>query len=175
MATKFTLRHPYMIEPEAFWRDVFFDPEYNRKLYLEGLKFSAFDVLEETSPPDGRRTRKVRVAPRLDAPAAIKKVIGDSMTYVEEGRLETLGPNTPRWVSHVTPSTLADKTRVSTEFWLERTGPNQSDRVAQFEVEVKIFGIGGMFEGFLKKSMEDNYAKAAEFTNQWLRARGQSG
>lgn len=171
MATKFTLRHPYMIEPDAFWGEVFFDPEYNRKLYLEGLQFQGFDIVEETSPPDGRRTRKVRVVPRFDAPGPIKKLVGDSMSYVEEGRLETLGPNTPRWVSHVTPSTLADKTKISSEMWLERTGPNQSDRVASFDIDVKIFGIGGMFEGFLKKTMEENYAKAAEYTNRYLKAR----
>ena len=36
-AMKFTIRHPYAIEPEAFWREVFFDHAYNEKLYREGL------------------------------------------------------------------------------------------------------------------------------------------
>ncbi len=69
---KFTIRHPYAIEPDAFWRELFFDAEYNRKLYLEGLRFEGFEVLEETNPPDGRRTRKVHVKPRFEAPAARK-------------------------------------------------------------------------------------------------------
>ena len=59
--------------------------------------------------------------------------------------------------------------------WLERTGPGQSDRVASFDIEVKIFGIGGMFEKFLEKTMNENYKKAAEFTNQWLREQGLAG
>ncbi|HEY8378691.1 MAG TPA: DUF2505 domain-containing protein [Nannocystis sp.] len=168
---KFTIRHPYAIEPEAFWRDVFFDREYNEKLYREGLRFEAFEILEETSPPDGRRTRKVRVTPTIDAPAAIKKVIGDSISYVEEGRLEITGPNTPRWISKVLPSKLADKSTIKAEMWLERTGPGQSDRVAEFDIEVKMFGVGGMLEKFLEKSMRESYQKAAEWTNQWLRSR----
>lgn len=168
---KFTIRHPYAIEPDAFWRELFFDRAYNEKMYLEGLRFEGFEILEETSPPDGRRTRKVRVKPRFDAPAAIRGVVGDSMSYVEEGRLETAGPNAPRWISKVLPSALADKTKVTAEMWLERTGPGQSDRVANFEVEVKMFGVGGMVEKFLEKSMRENYQKAADFTNQWIRAR----
>ena len=59
--------------------------------------------------------------------------------------------------------------------WLERTGPGQSDRVAEFEIEVKIFGIGGMFEKFLEKTMRESYGKATEFTNKWLRDKGLAG
>lgn len=168
---KFTIRHPYAIEPDAFWRELFFDAEYNRKLYLEGLRFEGFEVLEETNPPDGRRTRKVHVKPRFEAPAAMRSMIGDSMSYVEDGRLELTGPNTPRWISKVLPSAMADKTRVTAEMWLERTGPGQSDRVATFEIEVKMFGVGGMVEKMLEKSMRENYQKAAEFTNEWIRGR----
>jgi hypothetical protein len=165
---KFTLRHPYAIEPEAFWRDVFFDPAYNEALYRGALQFERFEVVEETSPPDGRRTRKAAVTPKLDAPAPIKKVIGDSISYVEDGRLELARPS---WVSRITPSKLADKAKISAEMWLERTGPGQSDRVAEFDIEVKIFGIGGLFEKFLEKTMRESYQRAADFTNQWIRER----
>jgi hypothetical protein len=167
---KFTLRHPYAIEPEAFWREVFFDPEYNSKLYLEGLRFEGFTTLEETNPPDGKRTRKVKAKPRLDAPGPIKAMIGDSVSYVEEGRLEPGGPNGPKWVSRVIPSAMTEKTTVNVTMWLERTGPGQSDRVAEFDVTVKGFG-GGLVEKFMEKSMRDNYQKAADWTNQYLRAR----
>lgn len=173
-AMKFTIRHPYAIEPEAFWREVFFDREYNEKLYREGLQFEAFDIVEETDPPDGRRTRKVRVTPKIDAPAAIRKVLGDSVSYVEEGRLEVTGPNTPKWLSKVLPSKLADKSTIKAEMWLERTGPGQSDRVAEFDIEVKMFGVGGMVEKFLEKTMRESYQKAADYTNQWLRANGKA-
>jgi hypothetical protein len=103
---KFSLRHPYSIEPEAFWRDVFFDPAYNEALYREALHFEAFKVLEETSPADGRRTRKLAVKPKIDAPGPIKAMLGDSVDYVEDGRLD---PSRRAWITKVIPSKLADK------------------------------------------------------------------
>lgn len=169
---KFSLRHPYAIEPDAFWREVFFDPAYNEALYREGLHFEAFKVLDESNPPDGRRTRKLAVKPKLDAPAAIKKVLGDSIDYVEEGRLD---PSRPAWITRVIPSKLADKVSIHNEFWLERTGPGRSDRVASFDVEVKIFGLGGIFEKFLEKTMRESYQLAADFTNKWLERKGLAG
>ena len=32
-------------------------------------------------------------------------------------------------------------------------------------------GVGGMVEKMLEKSMRENYQKAAEFTNEWIRGR----
>ena len=169
---KFTLRHPYHVGPETFWRDVFFDHAFNEALYREALQFEAFKVLEETTPPDGRRTRRMAVTPKLDAPGPIKKVLGDSVSYIEEGRLDLARPS---WIVKVLPSTLADKTRVTSEMWLERTGTGQSDRVAEFDIEVKMFAIGGLFEKFLEKTMRDSYQKATDFTNKWLREKGLAG
>lgn len=169
---KFTLRHPYAIEPEAFWRDVFFDPGYNEALYREALQFEAFKVLEETTPPDGRRTRKMAVTPKLDAPGPIKKVLGDSVSYVEEGRLDLARPS---WIVKVIPSKLADKAKITSEMWLERTGAGQSDRVAEFDITVTMFAVGGLFEKFLEKTMRESYQKATEFTNKWLREKGLAG
>ena len=169
---KFTLRHPYSIEPEAFWRDVFFDPAYNEALYRKALQFEAFKVIEETQGPDGRRARKMSVTPKIDAPGPIKSLLGDSVSYIEDGHLDLAKPS---WVVKVLPSKLADKSTIRSEMWLERTGPGQSDRVANFDIEVKIFGVGGMFEKFLEKTMRDSYQKAADFTNLWLREQGLAG
>lgn len=169
---KFTLRHPYNVGPDAFWRDVFFDQAYNETLYREALEFEAFKVVEETHPADGRRTRKLAVTPKLDAPGPIKKVLGDSISYVEEGRLELTRPS---WVVRVIPSKLADKAKITSEMWLERTGPGQSDRVAEFDIEVKMFAVGGLVEKFLEKTMRESYQKATEFTNRWLQSKGLAG
>lgn len=169
---KFTLRHPYQVGPDTFWREVFFDPTFNERLYREALEFEAFKIVEETTEPDGRRTRKMAVTPKLDAPGPIKKILGDSISYVEEGRFDLARPS---WIVRVLPSKLGDKAKITSEMWLERTGPGQSDRVAEFDIEVKMFAIGGLFEKFLEKTMRDSYQKATDFTNQWLRDKGLAG
>lgn len=169
---KFTLRHPYHVGPKTFWRDVFFDPAYNEALYRTALEFEAFKVVEETAPPDGRHTRKLAVTPKLDAPGPIKKVLGDSISYVEEGHLDLARPS---WIVKVIPSKLADKARITSEMWLERTGTGQSDRVAEFDISVNMFAVGGLFEKFLEKTMRESYQKATEFTNKWLAEKGLAG
>ena len=164
---KFTLRHPYSIEPEAFWRDVFFDPAYNEALYRKALQFEAFKVIEETQGPDGRRARKMSVTPKIDAPGPIKSLLGDSVSYVEDGHLDLAKPS---WVVKVLPSKLADKSSIRSEMWLERTGPGQSDRVANFEIEVKIFGIGGLVEKAAEKNMREGWETAAGWMRKWFAA-----
>lgn len=169
---KFTLRHQYHVGPDTFWREVFFDPTFNERLYREALQFESFKILEETIEEDGRRSRKMAITPKLDAPGPVKKALGDSVSYVEEGRYELARPS---WLVRVIPSKLADKANITSEMWLERTGAGQSDRVAEFNIEVKMFAIGGIFEKFLEKTMRDGYQKATEFTNAYLREKGLAG
>ena len=45
-------------------------------------------------------------------------------------------------------------------------------RIIDMTVEVKIFGIGGMVERFVSKSMQENYDQAATFTNKWIAETG---
>ena len=130
---------------------------HHEALYRKGLHFESFKVIEETTT--GRRTRKLAVTPQLEAPGPIKKLLGDSISYIEDGHLD---PAKPSWVTRVLPSKLADKANISSELWLERTGPGQSDRVAAFDIEVKIFGIGGMFEKFLEKTMREELRTGAD-------------
>lgn len=169
---KFTLRHQYHVGPDTFWREVFFDPAFNERLYREALQFESVKILEENVEADGRRTRRMAVTPRLDLPAPIKKVLGDSVSYVEEGRYDLARPS---WIVRVIPSKLADKANVTSEMWLERTGPGQSDRVAEFNIDVNMFMIGGLFEKTLEKTMRDSYQKATDFTNAWLHEKGLAG
>ena len=37
---QFTVRHRYPLSAEAFWTSMFFDPDYNTRLYTEGLGFA---------------------------------------------------------------------------------------------------------------------------------------
>ena len=114
-------------------------------LYRKALQFEQFKVVEETKGPDGRHARKMSVTPKIDAPGPIKSLLGDSVSYVEDGHLD---PAKPSWVVKVLPSKLADKSSIRSEMWLERTGDGQSDRVAEFDISVNMFAVGGLVEKF---------------------------
>ncbi len=166
MATHFTVRHTFRgVDVDAFWQKVFFDPEYNRRLYLEALGFSDFDILEQTEEPNGAVTRTLRQTPKTEAPAVVKKLVGDSISYTEKGRFD---PATKRWTYSITTSKLADKIRIGGEFWVEPKGGDAVERVCTVDLEVKIFGVGKAVEGFIEKQTKDSYDKAARFTQQFI-------
>ena len=72
----FTIRHTFDLDEETFWNRCFLDTEFNRKLYVERLGFTGYEVLEEKKEEGGKMRRKVRATPKAEAPAAIKKLIG---------------------------------------------------------------------------------------------------
>lgn len=167
MATHFTVRHTFEgVDVDTFWEKIFFDQEFNRRLYLDELKFETYEVVEQQSEPNGVVTRRVRQTPRSDAPAVVKKLVGDSVSYIEEGRFD---PQTKRWRYSITPSKMADKIRIGGEFWVEPKGENAVERVCTVDLEVKVFGVGKTVEGFIEKQTKDSYEKAASFTQRYIR------
>lgn len=170
--SKFTLRNVFETDEETFWNRIFFDPEYNQRLYLDALKFKGFDLLEITGEPGGARTRKIRTEPRSEAPAVVTKLIGGSLSYVEEGRFD---PATKKWTYTITTSKLADKVKIRGTFWVEPRGDKRVERVCECEVEVKIFGVGGAVESFIEKTTRESYEDAAKFTNAFIKEKGYGG
>lgn len=165
---KATYSHVFNCDADTFWNKIFLDPEYNRALFLEGLKFPEYESLEER---DTGTTviRRCRVRPKQDAPAAIQKIVGGSFSYVEDG---TFDKAAKRYRFKVITATMADKIRSEGELRVEPAGDKRVKRIIDMTVEVKIFGIGGMVESFVSKSMQDNYDQAATFTNKWIADKG---
>lgn len=166
---KFTIRHTWNISEEDYWPKIFFDDEYNQRLYKEGLEFPVHKVLEAKELADGTRTRKLLIEPKADAPAVVRKLIGDSLQYTEEGRWD---PKTRRWSYTVTLSKLADKISIKGEFWVEKRGDKQIERFCDVDVNVKIFGVGGVLESFIEKTTRESYEKTGTFTTAWIRDHG---
>jgi hypothetical protein len=163
------IRHTLNIGAEDFWSKVFFDQEFNKRLHLEKLGFKSFEVLEERDEPDGSRIRKVRTEPKAEAPAAVKKLVGDSISYVENGRFD---PKSKRYKFSVEPSKLADKIKTQGELWVEPKGDKQCERIVKLDIEVKIFGVGKMVENFIENQTRSSYDIAARFTNEWVEQQG---
>jgi hypothetical protein len=169
VATKFTLRNILETDKDSYWAKVFFDPEYNRRLYLDALGFKGFDLLDLTGEHGGVRTRKIRVEPKTEAPAVVTKLIGGDITYVEDGRFE---PTTGIWEFRTTPSKMSDKIKIRGKFWVEPRGDKKIERVCETEIEVGIFGVGGAVESFIEKTTRESYAKTERFTNAFIKEKG---
>lgn len=166
------IEHTFECSESTFWDRIFFDEEYNTKLFLERLKFP---VWRETKREErgGEIHRVVQLVPPMgDVPAALKKVIGDNAGYEERGVYD---PAKRRYRIQVVPNTLADKLNVSCEMYTEAVGSDKTKRIFRADVSAKIFGIGGMLEKRIVSDLQRSYDASARFTQTFIAEKGLSG
>jgi hypothetical protein len=164
-----TLRHEINTDEDTYWAKCVFDPAFNKALYIDALKFPEWKLLD-SKEDDTKIWRKVQVDPPTgNMPGPVKKVIGDRLSYVEEG---TFDKKTKRYSFKVTPSSLAEKTKVTGEMWVEKLGDKKIARIAKMSVEVKIFVVGGLVEDRILSDLRSSYDKGTSFTNEYIEKNG---
>ena len=163
MATA-TIQHDFDCGEAALWQVFFFDDEYNRRLYLDTLKFPVWKVLDQ-KVTDAALERRVEIHPVVEnLPGPLKALVGDRFHYIEQGRLDR---KTNRYTFRALPSTLAEKTQIAGEMYPERLGETRCRRVIDLKVDIKVMIVGRLAE---QKSIDDtraNYDKAAVFTRAY--------
>jgi len=164
---RFEFTHTIDTDLETFWR-VYFDPEFNRALYLDHLRFSTYRVLEEREDAAGRH-RRVECAPKVELPAAVRKLFGDSTGYIENGHFDA---STRRYRVDAVPNFGGEKLKTSNEVWAEAAGAKRTSRHARGEAQVKVFGLGSVIEGLIEKQARQIYDESAVFMNRWIREKG---
>jgi len=166
---RYRISHPMNTDADTYWNKIFFDKEYNDKLFKDHLRFSKFNILELRKDPDGTVHKRVDCNPGVELPGAIKKVLGDLSGYLEEGVFD---PMAKRYRARITPGAAADKIRTHIEIFVASSGSGRSERVVEVDNEVKIFGVGKLAEKFLEQQLRTTYGAAAEFTNCWISDKG---
>lgn len=161
--------HVFEIDADGYWNKLFFDVEYNRRLYLEVLKFRTFEQLELKDEPGGARTRRIRIEPGIDAPAPLRKIIGERLAYEEIGRFD---PERRRWNYKVVPSVMPEKVSITGELWVEPRGERRCERRAEVDIKVSIFGVGSLFESVIEKQTRASFEQVPAYTNAFVRERG---
>ena len=165
---RYTIKHIIETDVDTFWK-LFFDAEFNRSLFVEGLHFTTYQVLEDTLEPSGAGRRRIECSPKIDLPAPARKIFGESVGYTEIGRYDA---TQRKYFAEVVPKVAADKLKTTSETWAEPRGDKRCERLVQVDTTVKIFGLGGLLEGFIEQQTRDQYSKAADFTNRWIRDKG---
>jgi hypothetical protein len=160
----FTLTHEIHCDEETFWK-TFFAKDFNGELYRRGLVFPEYTLLE-LKESDKEIVRRAKVTPKMDVPGPVAKVLGSSFSYVEEG---TFDRATKRYKWKSIPSQMGDKVKTEGVVHCEPAGDGKVKRVSAFSYEAKIFGIGGVVESSLEKSLRSGWDKSAAFLNEWLK------
>ena len=162
---KSTIRDTFDVRAETFWQDVFFNPEFQARLYKEGLACDSVELKENTLDAANRRTRRLLFTQRLDAPAAVRKLFGETTTMEERGNFD---PQTKRWRFEMVPDRMPDKVRITGETWVEPVGDGKVERICAVDLSVSIFGIGSLVEKFMLSATMESYVKQAAFTRAFI-------
>lgn len=162
MAT-FKVTHEINCNPETFWK-IFFDKDFNVRMFKEGLGFPEYTVLEQRET-DASIFRKVTGQPKLNVPGPVAKLLGNNFRYTEEG---TFDKGSQKWRWKMIPSAMADKLRQEGTMWLEPVGDSKIRRVAEIINEAKVFGIGGMIESSAEKQLREGWDHSAVFMNRYI-------
>jgi len=138
------------------------DVDFQRRIHLEGLGFQKYELESQDERGDVMH-RVAQVIPRVDMPKALTKVLGDSIGYKEFVTFDRVKKD---WKWHLKMSGPGAKIHVGGTIEL-LPGRNESGciRRTHFEVECKIFGVGGLIEKTVKTETLANYEKAAVFIN----------
>jgi hypothetical protein len=159
------IEHIYNCSEDTFWNQIFFDQEYNRRLFKEALEFPVYEQTE-FKETDSEVRRSIKVVPKLGPmPGPLKAVIGEGIGYVENGVLDK---KARRYTIDITPNKLAEKVTIKGTMFTEPKGDGKCNRVFECTVTAKIFGVGGMLEKRVLSDMQESYAKGAKFTNEYI-------
>lgn len=160
---QFTVRHAFAMSPDDFWSKLFFDDDFNARLFEEALGFDKYEIIERIESTSGDLVRTARIVPHLDYPAPLRRLLGERVWYFEKGYFDA---STSTWRTLLEVPALGDKFDVRTTMHLEPRGAG-SDRVIAVTIDARIFGVGKLLVSFMERSMRDSYGKVADFTNAW--------
>jgi hypothetical protein len=167
----FRVEHEFQCSQDCYWERVFFDEEYNRRLFRDELHFPEWREVEKKD--EGPRVlRLVRALPPFgDLPGPLKALIGDGVGYEERGVYDR---SAHRYEAKVQPNRLADKVTVAVSMTTEELGEHRCKRLVTGSVTARIPFVGGILEQRMISDLSRSYAKSADFTNRFLAEKGWS-
>ncbi|MGE5788790.1 MAG: DUF2505 family protein [Myxococcales bacterium] len=150
----------------TFWDRLFFDDDFNRRLFLDELGFAGWRVLKQTSISADVVEREIEVMPKVgDIPGPLRAVVGEGLSYRELGRYD----RQRRQYDVKAISKLGDRLTVDGELTTQSIAPDRCRRIFSVRVVAKIFGVGGMLEKRVLADLEQNHADSARFIDRYVK------
>jgi hypothetical protein len=162
------IEHLIQCSDDTFWK-LFFDAEFNRKLFYDELGFEAWKLVS-LEDGESRIDRVVDVIPKMgDLPGPLKKLLEGGAGYRETASFDKAAK---RMKIVVEPNSLQGKLHITGLLYTQPSGDGKCRRVYESNVVAKIFGLGGMIESRIQSDVKASHEKAAEFTNRWVKEKG---
>lgn len=131
---------------------VLYSEAFNREL-MTAIDLKERVVRERSEQPDGKLLLRTYIAPRVDIPAVIEKLVkGHTVGYEETIMFDPAARHARS--SIVTP--VGDVLQVAAETSFSDTPQGVRTRI-ELKVKVKMFGVGGMVEKFVCNETQKRY------------------
>lgn len=166
---KARIEHVFNCSVEDYIPKIFLDEPFNRKLFVDELGFESWSQAsyDET---DTHVVRVVDAVPTMkDLPGPLKKLAEGGVGYRETTRFDK---KTGVVTINVEPQQLKGKLTITGEMRCEPAGEGKCKRIYETSVEAKVFGIGGLIEKRIVSDIQENYDKAAVYTNRYIAENG---
>jgi len=146
--------------------EVYFSEDVNAKA-ATALKLKERTLVDKIDNDDGTVTRRVKMAPAVDLPKAVHKLIGGAP--IEYFEVSTYDPKTHK-SKYVVESAADEVLQVQGVISFIADGTGVRRRI-DGTVDAKVFGLGGIIEKFIDKEVNKSYAKVAEIIQAEIDAR----
>jgi hypothetical protein len=161
-------RQRYAVRAETYWRELCLNLEYQERMFREALGCLSMKVVEHEGSYETGVRRRLQFQKRVDAPLAIRKLVGDSVTIEE---VSTFDAREKRWTYQMIPAVIGDRVEIFGAVRLDENAEGV-EQLSQNRVTCKIFGIGGIVEHFVAKSTVEGNADKAAFTHRYIAEKG---
>lgn len=152
--------HIYHCPVETFW-DKLWDFDTRKEREKKGCGALSFTVSE--SRWEGDTYHQVAAMEEVvDAPAAVRKIFGETQTIEETVRWEK-GSDTVQ--IHYRPSLMSDKVSMQGTLTCTPAHGGHCRVVMDVEITAKIFVVGSIVEGIISKALPKRQAKDVAYFN----------
>ena len=162
---KVTVQHVLPISPEDYWQTLYASRTFIEALYIEGLGARDLLISEWEQAASGAFNRRLSFNPKMNAPRAVKKILGDAFRCEERGHFD---PNTQRWHFVYKSSPLSEKLTITGGQYVE-AHPRGCTLHCHLEVGVSIFGVAKLVEKTIVTQFEADMQAQANFIHQWVK------
>lgn len=138
------------------------DPSFMKRLNIEAMHVQQYESLSRDVGP-GSITLKNRITPQDNMPGFIKKLVGGGFSYEETVTHQT-GSDSVSAV--MVPSVMRDKLKMGYTMQVIPVGENACRRIMDWDIEVRVFGLGGQIEKFAAAEVERGLESSAGFLNK---------
>ncbi len=161
-------RQRFSVSAETYWRELCLSLEYQERLFREALGCISMKVIEHEGSYETGMRRRLRFEKPIDAPAAIRKVVGDCVSLDE---VSEFNAQEKRWSYRMLPAVIGERVEIRGVVRLDENADGV-EQLSTNTVACRIFGLGSIIEHFVAKSTVEGNADKATFTQRYIVEKG---